>query len=94
MADDNLQLPPTDVTPEQLYFLMQTLNTKIGMVIREQSAVSERTTLIEKELKTISDAWHAVSFLSKAIKFFAAIGAAFIVLYSVWELFLKLIGSK
>jgi len=94
MADDNLQLPPTDVTPEQLYILMQTLNTKLGMVIREQTVASDRMTAMEADVKEISDAWHAVSFLSKAIKFLAALGGAGLVLYSLWELFLQIVRGK
>lgn len=91
MTEDNLQLPPSDVTPEQLYFLMQTLNTKIGMVIQQQNVTDQRLTEMELEVKVISDAWNAVSFMSKAIKFIAALGAACVVLYSLWELLIKVV---
>lgn len=92
MSDENeLVLPPRNVTPEQLYGLLIQLNTRVGVSIAEANRQSKRLEEVETEMKELTEAWNAIGALATFIKFIASVLGGIAVVWGAVEVVLRLL---
>ena len=87
MSDFNL--PPTDMTPHQLYALLLAIDAKQGQLVREQVLIRERVEAVEVDTADLLSAWRAGGTLLRAAKLLSAIAAACI---AVWAFVVARVG--
>lgn len=82
LTDASFDLPPTDVTPAQLYVLMQQLNTKQSLLLHENTQTNRRIASIEADTADMVAAWKAGGTVLRIVKWSALVGTAVL---SVWK---------
>lgn len=73
-------LPPSDVTPQQLYVLIAQMNLRI-------TAQNEEIAELRESVKDLADAWKAASTLIAFVKLIGALAAAVAAVWGAVKIF-------
>lgn len=84
-------MPQAHVTNEQLYMLLDRLNTKYGIQIAENKKIRERMEDVEKMLVEINTVMNTVNMLTTFIKFAASMVIAFGVIWAGIKFIIEII---
>lgn len=72
----NWELPPVDVTNQQLYSLLRDMEAKLSVVSQQNIELIERLDTLEIDQKDMLQAWQAAGVVLRGVKVLTVVMAA------------------
>lgn len=79
---DLFTLPPENVTPGQLFMLLQSLDAKQALIADELGDITARITALEADTADMRQAWKTAGMVLFVLKWAAAVGAGAVAVIS------------
>lgn len=77
-------MPPTNVTNDQLFLILQSMRSQMGVLVTQNSELVDRIETLETDQKDMLEAWKAAGVVLKGVKALTVVlaaGAALVALF-------------